>query len=373
MRGIREWSSPYSGLVTVHQVDVDPAPHVRIAARVTPLLRVASTAFGHWYDRLLYTPIADRVRELPPPLGIQADPGTPIDDVELLHLHWPEWFGFDDPSMHQQLIATLADYGIPVVWTAHNLTPHEKRPDVYDPIYQRWADTADAVIHHSVWGRDRMLARYRFRPNCRHEVIEHGHFGDLWQQATTLSRSEAEQRLGLEPAAIRIGLVGAPRADKRVREFLDGVVGSSRGDLEVVCWSLGFEETAPDDPRIAIAEQYRGADERTYATRLAVCDAIALPFDPEGEMLTTGTIADAIGLGIPALVSDWAYLTEMLGPAGIPVGHTAADISAALDRLDRPTLDAAAAATAALRGRFDWDPLARRTADLFERVILGEP
>ncbi len=373
VRGIREWSSPYSGLVTVHQVDVDPAPHVRIQARVTPLLRVASTAFGHWYDRLLYTPIADRVRELPCPIGIQADAGTPIEDVDLLHLHWPEWFGFDDLGVHEQLIATLADRGIPVVWTAHNLTPHEKRPDVYDPIYQRWAETAGAVIHHSIWGRDRMLARYRFRPDCRHEVIEHGHFGDLWQHATTLTRVEAEQRLGLAPAPIRIGLVGAPRADKRVREFLDGVVASTRDDIQVVCWSLGFGETAPDDPRIAVAEQYHGADEPTYATRLAACDAIALPFDPEGEMLATGTIADAIGLGIPALVSDWPYLTEMLGTAGIPAGHTSAQIATALDRLDRPTLDAAATAMAGLRDRFSWAPLARRTADLFERVVLREP
>ncbi len=340
---------------------------------MTPLLRVSSTAFGHWYDRLLYTPIEDRVRELPTPLGVQADPGTRIDDVELLHLHWPEWFGFDDPTAHEQLIATLADHGIPVVWTADNLTPHEKRPAVYDPIYQRWADTTDAVIHHSVWGRDRMLARYRFRPDCRHEVIEHGHFGALWEHATTLTRAEAERRLGLEPAAIRIGLVGAPRADKHVRAFLDGVVASSRDDVQVVCWSLGFGETAPDDPRVAIAEQYRGVDERTYATRLAACDAIALPFDPEGDMLATGTIADAIGLGIPALVSDWPYLTEMLGTAGIPAGHTAVGIATALDRLDRPTLDAAAAAMAGLRARFDWAPLAHRTADLFERVVLGEP
>ena len=373
VRGIREWSSPYSGLVAVHQLDVDPAPRVHLGARVTPLLRVASTAYGHWYDRLLYTPIADRVRELPAPLGIQADPETPIDDVELLHLHWPEWFGFDDAAVHEELVATLADHGIPVVWTAHNLTPHEKRPDVYDPIYQRWAETADAVIHHSVWGRDRMLARYRFRPDCRHEVIEHGHFGDRWREAATLTRAEAEQRLGLEPAAIRIGLVGAPRADKRVREFLDGVVASSRDDLQVVCWSLGFGESAPADPRIAIAEQYRGADERTYATRLAACDAIALPFDPEGEMLATGTIADAIGLGIPTLVSDWPFLTEMLGTAGIPTGHTANEIATALGRLDRATLDAAAAATADLGDRFDWAPLAQRTADLFERVVLGEP
>ena len=51
---------------------------------------------------------------------------------------------------------------MPIVWTAHNLTPHEHRPEVYDPIYGAWAAAAAGVIHHSEYGKARMLARYRF-------------------------------------------------------------------------------------------------------------------------------------------------------------------------------------------------------------------
>lgn len=371
--GIAEWSSPYSGLVRVHQVDVDPASRSRITARVTPKLRVASTAFGHHYDRLLYAPMVDRVLELASPVGPMADRSVDLTDVELLHVHWPEWLAFDDLAAHEQVIATLADRGIPVVWTAHNLTPHDRRPDVYDPIYQRWADVVDGVIHHTDWGRDRMLARYRFRPDCRHETIAHGHFGDLWPGVAATTRADAEARLGLEPTALRIGLVGAPRADKRVDEFLAGVVASERADLQVVCWSLGFGETTPDDPRVVIAEQYRHADDATYTTRLAALDAIALPFDPSGDMLATGTVADALGVGLPALVSDWPYLTEVLGDAGIRVGHTATDVAAALDALTPERLAEARAAVTAMRPRFDWTPLADATFSLFERVVLREP
>lgn len=371
--GLHEWATPYSALAAVHQLDVDPVPSVRLRARVTPKLRVASTAHGHWYDRLLYTPIADRVLELASPIGVQADRTVELRDVELLHLHWPEWFGFDDLEIHERLIARLAARNVPVVWTAHNLTPHDKRPDVFDPIYQRWADTVAGVIHHSAWGRDRILARYRFRPDCRHEVLPHGHFGDLWPGATTMSRADAEARLGLAPTGIRIGLVGAPRADKHVGEFLRAVTACTRDDLQVVCWSLAWGETAPDDARIVIADRYRHADEATYSARLAACDALAFPFDPAGDMLATGTVADAIGVGIPALVSDWPYLTETLGAAGIRVGHTASEITPALDTLTREQLDAARAATRALRPGFDWAPIAARTLDLFERVVLDEP
>lgn len=370
--GIAEWSTPYSGLRRVHQLDVDPTTRVRMSARVTPLLRVASTAHGHWYDRLLYAPMADRVRGMPAPLGVLADRSVDLDDVELLHLHWPEWFGFDDPSVHAELITTLADRGIPIVWTAHNLTPHDRRPEVYDPIYQQWATAADAVIHHSEYGRARMLARYSFRPVCRHETIVHGHFGELWPAAHTMTRAEAERGLGFEPTNIRIGLVGAPREDKKVLEFLDAVTRCTREDIQVACWSLRIDQTAPDDPRIVVADRYRGVDDVIYATRLAACDVLAFPFDPEGDMLATGTIADAIGVGIPALVSEWPFLTEMLGGAGIPCGHTASTIAAALETLTRADVDTAAAAMKASRSSFDWAPLAHCTADLFDRVVLAE-
>ncbi len=371
--GLAEWRSPWSEIAAVHQLDCTPARELRYRATVTPLLRVGSTAFGHHYDQALYTPIADRVLERPSPFGWAADGNARIEDIDLLHLHWPEWLAFDDADAHRTILSRLRDHGVPFVWTAHNLTPHDRRPDVYDPIYAAWAAAAAGVIHHSEWGKARMLARYRFADGCRHEVFPHGHFGGMWEAAGVPDRATAEARLGLSPCAIRIGVVGAPRTDKLVQAVLDGVAASRREDVQLVCWSLGVGDVVPDDARIAVAEPYRGCDPATYATRLAVCDALALVFDPEGDMLATGTAADAQGLAIPVLGSEWAYLTEILGAGVIPCGHTAASIAAAVDGLTAEQLATAAAAIVASRPAFEWGPIATRTADLFERVVLDEP
>jgi len=370
--GLAEWRTPWSSLPRCHQVDLTPASRVRVQLRVTPLLRVASTAHGHHYHRSLYDPLQDRVLAVPSPLGPLGDPSIPLGAVDLFHLHWPEWLAFDDLDAHRRLIATLADAGIPVVWTAHNLTPHDRRPEVWDPIYGAWAATAAAVIHHSRWGRDRMLARYRFAAGARHAVIPHGHFGDLW--AHRPARAEAEAQLGLPPTppgGWRIGLLGAPRADKRVGAFLAGFAACGRRDLQVACWSLAPGESAPDDPRIVVAEVYRGVPPSEYATRLACLDLLALPFDPEGDMLATGTAADALGVGIPALVSDWPFLTETLGDAGIPCGHTADAVRAALETLDADTVRRARAVARARRDELRWDRLAERTLACFEQVLAG--
>lgn len=369
--GVAEWASPWSQLSRVHQLDVDPALTVAYTARVTPLIRVGSTAPGAHYHRGMYPHVADRLVERGVAFGWDGfdDPG--FRSIDLVHLHWPEWVAFDDLEAHRAIIAALDDADVPVVWTAHNLTPHEKKPEIYDAVYGAWAATAAGVIHHSAWGEARLRERYDFSDRCMHRVIPHGHFGAVWAATDPPDRAEAERRLGLAPTGLRIGLVGAPRQEKLVQEVLDGVAASGRTDIEVVCWSLRGDEVVPDDPRIALAEPYRNVDAGLYATRLAACDVLALVFDEQGEMLTTGAAGDSLGFGLPTLRSEWGYLVEHLGGAGIPVGQSAESVAAALDALTGADLEAARAAAQRRRDELDWSVLAGPTADLFDEVLLA--
>ena len=216
-----------------------------------------------------------------------------------------------------------------------------------------------------------MRARYEFGASCRHEVIAHGHFGGLWNGATTIDRADAERSLGLAPTALRIGLVGAPRAEKQVVQFLEAISKCARRDVEVVCWSLAYGEVAPDDARIAIAEQYQMVSQRRYAQRLAVCDVLAMPFDPDGEMLATGTAADALGLGIPVLSSGWEFLNETLADSAIVVGFDETTIARSIDAISSEDVENARRLSAARKADYEWLPLAVRTVGLFESVVLA--
>jgi hypothetical protein len=375
--GIAEWRSHWSAFSTVHEVEIEPvraadgSVRADVSLSVTPQLRVASTAFGHHYDKSLYGPLTGLVSELACPWGPLGDASVDPSAVDLLHLHWPEWLAFDDLPTHLAIVEEIRDRRIPVVWTAHNLTPHEKRPDAFDPIYELWATNADAVIHHSHGGMERFRSRYPTPDTTLHAVIPHGHFGDLWADHPGTEREDAEAALGLTPCDLRIGIVGAPRREKLVAEFLRGVAASSRDDIQVACWSLADTDDVPDDPRIVIAEPYEMADSAAYAQRLAVCDLLAMPFDPEGEMLATGTVFDAVGLGMPVLRSDWSFLVEVLGGAGIDVGHTAESVAAALDALDPETVRAARRAAVLRRDELAWDLISARTLALFEDVLAA--
>ncbi len=370
--GVAEWRSFWSSAHRVHQFDAEPVARTALRIRATPAVRVSSSAHGHHYHRSLTAPMGGAVVDLPLAWGPLGDHTVDRDAVDLFHLHWPEWLAFDDLEAHRRIVADLGDRGVPTVWTAHNLTPHEPTPtgapqSDYDPTYQLWADHAAAVIHHTHGGLARFVDRYG-PGRARHVVVPHGDFSSIWAPHL-IDRATAERELGLPPARIRIGILGAPRTEKLVGEFLEGVRRSRRDDISVVHWSSRPDETVPDDDRIVTAEPYRLVDERTYALRLSACDALALPFDPDGRMQATGTAADAVAAGIPGLCSSWWYLRESLGDAAIVVGHRAEEISAALDVLDDATLEAARVAAVARRDHTRWSDVAARTLTLYDRVL----
>jgi glycosyltransferase involved in cell wall biosynthesis len=123
----------------------------------------------------------------------------------------------------------------------------------------------------------------------------------------------------------------------------------------------------PDDLRI-VARTYDLVPRPTYDQRIGAVDALLMPFDPDGEMLTTGTIGDALAFGLPTIASSWPFLTEALGDAAITYGATEDDLVACLDGLDRGALATAAAAALRRRPLHNWAVIAEQTYGELDRL-----
>lgn len=365
--GIREYRSFWGEIARVHQIDVDPAPVVQLDWSVTPVLRVATTASKHHYNRAIYGPLRGRVEESQFPFEAFTDPErgrAAARACDVFHLHWPEWTSHD-PDVHRALIALLRDERVRIVWTQHNLLPHRRDPALIEP-YALWAAAADAVIHHSRWGEEQVRARYAFRADALHAVIAHPHFGHLMRALDRTQRAAVEAELGLRPCAIRLGVIGAPRPEKSVQLVLDAFAACPRDDLGLVVLSLAGDERVPDDPRIT-ALPYENVARDVYDRRLAAIDVLVFPI-AAGDLLTSGVVGDAIGAGLPALVSDWPFLAEVLGDAGIPYGSTAADLTARLATLSAAALRRAAEHAVALRDGCSRERVAEQTLALLDQV-----
>ncbi len=356
--GLKEYRSFWGELPLVHQIDLEPATEMRFGWSVTAKWRLLTTALTHHYHRSVYDPLAasDDVAERQiSTTRLFNEPGY-LDAWDVFHLHWPEWFLGPDPDRHRAAIAAIHDAGVRIVWTQHNLVPHDKDPRL-PPIYALWAAAADGVIHHSEYGRRRVTERYGFRTDAIHRVIPHVHFGHLGP-----ADAKARPEVGGE-APIRLGIVGAPRAEKDLQLVLDAFAAVQRRDVELAVFSLGPGDVVPDDRRIT-AVPYEMVDRAVYEDRLRSLDAIILPF-VEGDMITTGTVGDVVGVGLAAVCSDWGYLAEVLGEAAIPYGN---DLTTTIENLDRPTLDRAATAARDLQTAYGAAAVAAAHLELLEAV-----
>jgi glycosyltransferase involved in cell wall biosynthesis len=278
-----------------------------------------------------------------------------------------------DVAGTESLIRRLQRAGTKIVWTAHDLIPHNKDYARYEPIFALWAEAADGMIHHSRSGEELIRARYDFRPDCEHVTIMEAFSRDHDNLALRDRRSDIERKYGLAPAKIRIGIVGNPRVERKVLDFLEGVCESSNHDIQVVCWSLRPTETAPTDPRIAIAEPWSFVEDEVITERLAMCDLLALPITPDGEMLTTGLVPDAFGMGLGMLISSWNFLIETTQDAGIHCGDGALEIARSLDRLSEGDVLLSKSASVRIRDDRNWTNAGAQHLAFYERIHMREP
>jgi glycosyltransferase involved in cell wall biosynthesis len=147
---------------------------------------------------------------------------------------------------------------------------------------------------------------------------------------------------------------------------IEALEACHRDDVELLVLSGSGTERSRD-PRVHIFP-YERVPGLEFQRRLCAIDALVLPFERSG-MLTTGTVGEAIGQGLPAIASDWGFLTEVLGDAAICYGQTAEELTACIEALTSQQLEAAAHASRALRPRHDCRVIAHQTADLLEEVM----
>jgi hypothetical protein len=330
-------------------------------------LRVLSSEVTSFYHEALYAPIADQVTTEQVWL-YETEDNAFLRDWDWFHMHWPEWYLSSDFEANELFIDRLRRAGVRILWTQHNLVPHDQDPAMV-PVYELWASAADAVSHHSQWGMRRAIETYRYRPDVVHRVIPLMWFGEDAPDRTDADRAAVEAELGLGPSNLRLGVIGAPRPAKRIDLVMEAVVQCTRQDVELVVFSLGAGQSAPDDPRV-VGLPYERVPRQVFDRRLRALDVVVLPFEP-GLMLTTGTVGDVVGAGLAALTSDWEYLAEALGFAAIRYGQTADDLTACIEQLNPADIDRAGAAARALRSRYDRRRVARLHLEFLRDVMAG--
>jgi len=248
---------------------------------------------------------------------------------DVLHIHWPSFLYFDPHSLRKTytgllrfivLLELMRRRGARIVWTAHNLYPHDGGRHELSHRIARRAITrrADIVLAHGPTAAA-IVAREFQIPTEKIRVINHGHWIEF--HSRTVTAAEARAQLGIETDRYVYAFVGSCKPYKNLELLIETfaqLVANKPGDNSVLLIAGSF---ASDSYRAHIeallhklpAQRWRLhaefiADEDIQHYVLAG-DALVLPY---AEILTSGSAMLGLSFGRPVVAPNAGGLRDMV-------------------------------------------------------------
>lgn len=261
----------------------------------------------------------------------------------VFHVHWTAPIlgpATDEPDARGRARAFLEgldmvrDQGGRVVWTVHNVMPHEcAYPEVEAELRQGIADRADRI--HVMCAATTEAARDYELPEERVEVIAHGSYMDVYPDI--VSQEVARSELGLPHDATVVLCLGQIRpykgidrllaafAEARVAEpSLHLVVAGAPGRFEGVQALLEQIRAQP-----GVTGIFEEVPDEELQVPLRAADVVVLPHE---KVLNSGAALLALTFGRPIIAPDTGCLSELVtDELGITFGD-GTDLARALRR-----------------------------------------
>jgi glycosyltransferase involved in cell wall biosynthesis len=296
---------------------------------------------------------------------------------EVLHLNWlHHFYRADDLETTRRRYARFEEnltfaraLGYRIVWTMHNLYPHERpHPEVDHQARLLVCQMADAVIAHCEYAAG--LARRLFHRTGPLHVIPHGHFIDVFPNE--VSREEARRRVGVSDEAFVYLFFGNARVYKGIERLIETFRRVADRDAALVlmmrrafnpAYSEGIERLAGQDGRIRAFTSpfFPNEDFQVY---LNAADVVVLPFV---DVLTSGSAITALSFGRPVILPGLGCLPELIDDTmGLLYSpEDAAGLEKALVEARKLDVEAAGRAAFARARALDWDGIAARVAGVY--------
>lgn len=245
--------------------------------------------------------------------------------VDVIHLHWFHNY-HQRPSLllssagalylaGQLLLARWLGYGL--VWTVHNLRPHEH----YHPRLDRWLSRlilrlGVPVVHCQAAAS---AVRETFDYPGPIQIVPHGNYMGVYPEPSQ-SKQEARRRLDLPEQALTFLHIGIVRPYKGIPGLVRQFARLHSADVALV---VAGEEIEGDlrsalaadlhgDPRIHLRLHWLPDEE--LALYLAAADIVVTAYE---RVLTSGSVLLAMSSGLPVIAPALGCLPEQVGEGGL--------------------------------------------------------
>lgn len=306
------------------------------------------------------------------------------DDVSVLHFHWlsPYIAASTRRRTAVRVVMTVLELlivrllGIPIVWTVHNVVPHDSTV----PRLERWfkhafvrLGFASALFVHCEAVKDEVVEEYKLPGEFRRRMVTvpHGHY--LGNYRDELSREEARRELDLGLDETVFLFFGQIRPYKGVDTLIDAFTSIDEEDYRLLIVGRpitdairrGITAGAAGDDRIRTTFEFVPDDRIQLYMNAA--DVVVLPYD---RITTSGSVILAMSFGKAIVVPRLGCIPELSDDEGTITYPTGADdgLSDALREANRRDLGAMGAHNQRLVAQYDWGEIAKTTSRVYGRV-----
>jgi beta-1,4-mannosyltransferase len=336
-------------------------------------------AAGNPYQRLLHAELERHGVQFVAAPALKAGwVRTGAGDVDAVHLHWLEFlYSAHGPLALRAALAhkralslvralrALRASRTRLVWTVHNLRPHERGfPWLASATIAAAVRASDVLVVHSEHAADRV--RESLRPAAPIAVLPHPNYIGAYP-APLRSRDDERARLGVPADAFVYLVFGQIRRYKRVPEVIEAFGQLSDADARLVVAGAVAERRLVDeiehasaaDPRVVL--RLGAVPDADVASLHAAANAAVLHYR---DVFSSGALLLALSFGLPVVGPADSTVTEIAHDDAVaayrPGGLTGA--LRAIRTGDRERRRRAALAAAAAYG---WPEFAEKVAALY--------
>ncbi|MCC7017815.1 MAG: glycosyltransferase [Rhodospirillales bacterium] len=297
--------------------------------------------------------------------------------VDVLHLNWPHYM-YDAPDLAErvarsaELIANLAlarELGYKVIWTVHNLFPHDSQHRELDRLVRlALTQCCTALIVHCEHAR--RLVQNHFHRTDKVFVIPHGHFIDAYPN--TMSRAEARRQLGIGEDQFVYLFFGNVRRYKGLEPLLATFQALPDAHNVLLLAAKSYNTYGDDlvaharqaDPRIIVRPARFFANEE-FQLFFNAADVGVFPFV---DVLTSGSTITALSFGLPVIVPAVGCLPELVdAEVGILYNQQQPGaLATAMHTIQQRDLGQLRQAAYQRAQSLDWTTIGRRTLAVYQ-------
>lgn len=299
---------------------------------------------------------------------------------DVWHVHWPDSL-LAYPSKAVATTYVVAElilfawarlWGTKLVWTTHDLGPHESHhPRLERLFWQFFIPMVDGIISLSETARQEAYSQFPRLESVPSAIVPHGHYRSAY--STDQSKDEARDQLGISPTNRVMAFVGRIRPYKNVVPLIQAFRAWDDDEARLIVAGnpisddLAREVHAAQEGDDRIRTDLRFIEEEEISRLLAASDLVALPYT---AIMHSGTALLALSFDRPVLMPDRGAMSELQERVGSEWMRTYTGEFTQEVLTDAVTwAETEARSARAPLDELAWPTLARQTEDLFRRVL----